>query len=59
MVKGLQEKIYEEQLKPLGLFSPEKRRLKRGLMAAYSFLTREAEGQTLVPLTEKDSSLRW
>lgn len=36
MVKGLQEKIYEEQLKPLGLFSPEKRRLKGGFMMAYS-----------------------
>lgn len=59
MLKFLEGKALGKQLRPLVLFSPEKRRLKRGLMAAYSFLTREAEGQTLVPLTEKDSSLRW
>lgn len=62
MVKGLQGKIYEEQLRALGLFSLKKRRLKRGLVSACSFLTREAEGKTLislVSLTEKDSSLRW
>ena len=43
MVKGLERKKYDEQLKLLGLFSLEKRRLRRGLMAAYSLLTRGGE----------------
>ena len=33
-MKGLEEKMYEEKLRCLGLFSPEQRRLRRGLMAA-------------------------
>jgi len=44
MVKGLQGKTYEEQLRFLGLFSPEKRRLRGGLMVAYSF-SQGVEGQ--------------
>jgi len=28
IVKGMERKMAEEQLKPLGLFSPEQRRLK-------------------------------
>ena len=47
MVKGLEGKMYEEQLKSLALFSPEQSRLRGGLMAACSSLTRGAEGQAL------------
>ena len=48
MVKGLEEKTYEEQLRSLCLFSPEKTRLKSLLLAAYHFFMRGAEGQTLI-----------
>jgi len=34
MVKGLESKVGEEQMRSLGLFSPEQSRLRRGLMAA-------------------------
>ena len=48
VVKGLEGKTYEEQLRSFGLFSPEKRRLRGGLMAACSFLTRGAVGKALI-----------
>ena len=41
MVKGLEGKMYEEQLRSLGLFSLEKR---GDLIVAYSFLTRRSAG---------------
>ena len=47
MVNGLEGKTYEEQLRSLGLLSPEQSRLRGGLMAACSSLTRGAEGQAL------------
>ena len=43
IVKGLEGKMYEEQLRSLGFFSPEQRRL----MVSYSFLMRGAEVQAL------------
>ena len=44
MVKGLEGKTYEKWLKSLALFSPEKRRLRGGLVVACSFLTKWGRG---------------
>lgn len=41
MVQGLEQKLYKEQLQPLGLFSPERKRLKGHITA----VTTSCEGE--------------
>ena len=43
-MKSLKGKTYKEQLRSLGLFSLEKRRLRGGLIAVYNFIKGVSRG---------------
>lgn len=48
MVKGLEGKLCEEQLRALGLFSLEERRLRGDITAVTTSSRGEEEGQALI-----------
>lgn len=52
MVNTLEGKILGEQLKSLGLLSPEKRRLRGNLIVAYNTSQGGAEGAVLISLRD-------
>ena len=55
-VKGI-EKTFEEQLMSLGLFNPEKRRLRGDLMVSYSSLVSRRAGTDLWRRTRGNTGL--